>query len=206
MLLRSSTIADLINVDPAEEPDPLVITPKPNTDELKDEASASVDLRLGTWFRATRARRHPVLDIYNKGTLGPTEESLTNLYYAPFGGEFVLHPRSFVLAVTLEWIRLPLNLAGMVTGKSSWGRRGLIIETAPGVHPGYTGCLTLELTNVGEIPIKLVPGTKICQLFFHKLDGASGNSDRSRYVGQRQPMLGRMELDSFAEQLAKSHD
>lgn len=206
MLLRSSTIADLIDGDSAITADPLVITPKPNTQELRDDASASVDLRLGTWFRATQARRHPVLDIYDGDALGPTEQSLTSSYYVPFGKPFILHPRSFVLAVTLEWIRLPLSLAGMVTGKSSWGRRGLIIETAPGVHPGYTGCLTLELTNVGEIPIKLVPGTKVCQLFFHKLDGSSDSGDTSRYVGQRQPMLGTMKLDEFAAQLAKSED
>lgn len=77
-----------------------------------------------------------------------------------------MHPKTFLLAVTLEWIRVPLHLAGMITGKSSWGRRGLIVETAPGIHPGFTGCLTLELTNVGEIPIAISPGSEYASFFY----------------------------------------
>ncbi len=206
MMLRCSTVAKLLAPNPANTSDPLVISPLPNIEKLQKEDSASVDLRLGTWFRTTRAHRHPLLDIYDRDTVGPTEQSLSSAYYVPFGRKFILHPRSFVLAGTLEWIRLPLSLAGMVTGKSSWGRRGLIIETAPGVHPGYTGCLTLELTNVGEIPIALVPGTRICQLFLYRLDGPVETGDRSRFVGQRQPILGRMELDEFADRLTKSNE
>lgn len=73
-----------------------------------------------------------------------------------------------MLGATLEWIRLPKNLSGFLTGKSSLGRRGLIIETAAGVHPGFSGWLTLEITNVGEVPIELKPGMEICQLFLHR--------------------------------------
>ena len=200
MLLQCFTIAELID-SAGDTSDPLIVTPKPNTEELRREFSASVDLRLGTWFRATRTSRHPMLDVYDQDSATPTEHSLTRAHYVPFGGKFILHPGSFVLAVTLEWIRLPLKLAGMVTGKSSWGRRGLIIETAPGVHPGYSGCLTLELTNVGEIPIAITPGMKICQLFLHRLDTPIVSGDSSRYVGQRQPQLGLISSDQFAERL-----
>lgn len=203
-MLRASYIASLLKAEDTDSAEgPLVITPLPNLDDLEIDHSASVDLRLGTWFRTTRARSHTVLDIYDEQNLdNPSEQSLSTAHYVPFGRKFILHPGSFVLAVTLEWIRIPLDLAGQVTGKSSWARRGLIIETAPGVHPGFTGCLTLELSNVGEIPIALVPGTKICQLFLHQLDESSEIADGSRYLGQRQPLIGRITLDDFARKLS----
>ena len=97
-----------------------------------------------------------------------------------------------MLAVTLEWIRVPLDLAGMVAGKSSWGRRGLVVETAPGIHPGFSGCLTLEMTNVGEIPVEVMPGMEICQLFLHQVDGKGNVAANSRFFGQRYPSLGRV--------------
>ncbi|WP_363169183.1 dCTP deaminase [uncultured Lamprocystis sp.] len=204
MLLRSSTIAHLIDDCENNESDPLVITPKPDTRRIHGDSSASVDLRLGTWFRTERASRHPLLDVYDRDRLAPTEHSITQAHYIPFGSQFILHPHSFVLAVTLEWIRLPFYLAGMVTGKSSWGRRGLIIETAPGVHPGYSGCLTLEVTNVGDVPIAIKPGTKICQIFLYQLDGTVNAAEGSRFVGQRQPQLGAISSDEFAEKLFQS--
>ena len=105
------------------------------------------------------------------------------------------------MAVTLEWIRIPLNFAGNITGKSSWGRRGLIVETAPGVHPGFCGCLTLELTNVGEIPIAIKPGATICQLFIHELNKLDKSAPDSNFFGQRQPHLGTIKNDIFSEKL-----
>lgn len=85
------------------------------------------------------------------------------------GDYFVLHPRQFVLGETLEWIHLPADLAAFVTSRSSWGRDGLIIATATGVHPGYSGILTLELTNLGEIPLRLYPGLSVAQLFIFEV-------------------------------------
>ena len=107
-----------------------------------------------------------------------------------------------MLGVTLEWVRFPTNLAAYVIGKSSWGRRGLIIATAAGVHPGFTGCLTLELSNVGEIPIAINPGIPICQLFLHKTT-QTDLVDKSTFVGLRQPALGKVELDEISRKLAK---
>jgi dCTP deaminase len=141
------------------------------------------------------------MDIYAKNDDCPTEANVTEKHYVPFGRKFILHPRSFVLAATLEWLRVPKRYAGYVTGKSSWGRRGLVIETAPGVHPGFTGCLTLELANVGEIPIALMPGTRICQLFFHKIESETYSIDQSSFNARRQPRLGNVKLDEFAERL-----
>lgn len=203
MLLPSDRIADLLGADRSTEKDPLVISPTPNLVQLRRRGGASVDLRLGTWFLAMKARRHPVLDVYDQQESAPTLSDLTNKYYVPFNGKFILHPRSFVLAVTLEWLRIPQTLAGMVTGKSSWGRRGLIIETAPGVHPGFTGCLTLELSNVGEVPVAIRPGTEICQLFLHRLDSSAPDIPPTQFRGQRQPTVSVATPDEFARRLMR---
>jgi dCTP deaminase len=171
-----------------------------------------VDLRLGTWFAAMKARKISLLDIYDDDKEAANSTSrltstsdparFTNKYYVPFGEKFILHPRAFILACTLEWIRLPLTAAGIVAGKSSWGRRGLIIETAPGIHPGFTGCLTLEITNLGDIPIAIEPGTAVCQLFLHQLENPVSETPPSRFLGQRQPQLSAIAPDDFARKLA----
>lgn len=201
MLHSSKRIVERVKRDSENTDDPLVITPLLiDEDNLQD--AASIDLRLGTWFVTLKARRHYVLDIYsNQEDELPSENSLTNKYYVPFGKEFVLHPRQFVLAITLEWIRVPLSLAGNIAGKSSWGRRGLIVENAPGIQPGFSGCLTLELTNVGEVPIVIKPGTTICQLFLYELNRMDKIAPDSNFFGQRQPLLGTIKLDKYAEYL-----
>jgi dCTP deaminase len=118
----------------------------------------------------------------------------------PFGETFVLHPGRFVLGSTVEWIKLPNNYAAYVVGKSTLGRRGIIIETAAGVHPGFSGCLTLEIANVGEIPVKLKAGQLICQVFFHTLDGKPGSS-KTGLAGQRKPRLGQINEDIVMSRL-----
>src|ERR1700675_3956358 len=115
MLLPSHRIADLLATDRSTEKDPLVIAPTPDLAQLRRRGGASVDLRLGTWFLAMKARRHHVLVVYDEQVSAPTISDLTNKYYVPFNDRFVLHPRTFVLAVTLEWLRMPQTLAGMVT-------------------------------------------------------------------------------------------
>jgi dCTP deaminase len=111
-----------------------------------------------------------------------------------------LHPRNFVLGVTLEWLKMPPDLAGYIVGRSSWGRRGLIIATAAGVHPGFTGCLTLEITNLGEIPIEVRPGMAVSQLFLHSVDGGGGR-DASPFGGRSRPTLGTIDMDPVAKAL-----
>jgi dCTP deaminase len=98
-------------------------------------------------------------------------------------------------------------LTAYVIGKSSLGRRGLIIATATGVHPGFKGCLTLELSNVGEIPVAIKPGMEICQIFIHETSKEdSENIDRSQFVGSRKPRLGVVTLDTFAQKLSQAQD
>jgi dCTP deaminase len=127
------------------------------------------------------------------------------MHHVRFGDDFVLHPRSFALASTIEWLRIPTDLAGYVTGRSSLGRRGLIIATAVGVHPGFTGCLTLELSNLGDVPIIIRPGMTVAQLFLHAVEGAteSESVDRSAFYCKRRPVLGELVQDDVALAIAK---
>ena len=204
MILKGEDIATLLESWGPQTTDPLVITPEPNTKQLRDSGSASVDLRLGTWLLKLQQTKRSALKLSEEADTSE-ESRLTKLYYVPFGDKFILHPRTFVLGVTLEWVRLPKNLAAYVIGRSSWGRRGLIVVTASGVHPGFTGCLTLELSNVGEMPIEISPGLSICQLFLHearptKLDFV----DRTAFVGLRRPTLGHIEFDEVAKKLFKA--
>jgi len=200
MIPKAEIIAGLL--ENPDRNDPLVIVPRPDLAELKKSGSASVDLRLGTWFVTPRQARMSHLDIIGGET---TQAQFTKINYVPFGSEYYLHPRNFVLAITLEWIRLPTGFAGYLVGKSSWGRCGLIIATAAGVHPGFKGCLTLELSNTGEVPIPVVPGMRICQLFLHRVESTTDFVDQSLFVGQRQPTIDKIKLDNFAEKLAKAN-
>lgn len=204
MILKADEIAELLSTPPEKKADRLLIRPQPSVKGMAKSGSASVDLRLGTWFMMLDRRRIALLEIDPSKTGSWNDAKFTRTNYVPFGGEFILHPRSFVLAATLEWIRMPSNLAAYVIGRSSWGRRGLIIATAAGVHPGYSGCLTLELTNVGEIPIALKPGITICQLFLHTTSQRSDLVDQSKYIGHRRPTLGRIKPDEIAMKLART--
>ena len=156
MILKADRIAALLK-ESEESKDPLVIAPTPDIHDIETSGSASVDLRLGTWLASLRNNRVSLLDVLQTDSQVPAESELVKSHYVPFGKKYILQPRTFVLGITLEWIRLPSKIAGYVIGKSSLGRRGLIIATATGVHPGFTGCLTLEISNVGEVPIAIKP-------------------------------------------------
>jgi len=201
MILRADRIAARLEANDGSDNDPLVVTPLLDLEQLRTSGASSIDLRLGTWFSAPRGRKVTSLKVSEGGTSGE-EVRITKTIFVPFHSHFVLHPRSFVLAATLEWVRLPHDLTGYVTGRSSWGRRGLIIETAMGVHPTFTGCLTLELANVGEVPIEIQPGMSICQLFLHETDGAAPTAEQSGFVGFRRPVLGSIKSDPIASRLS----
>lgn len=203
MILKSDVIAKML--EEGSKPgakDPLVITPTPpDLKALAESGSASIDIRLGTWFVTLRQARMTHLGIDE----GVEQPQLTKTQYVPFGTKYILHPGSFVLSVALEWIRLPRDIAAYVTGKSSWGRRGLIIATATGVHPGFKGCLTLELSNVGELPIETKPGVQICQLFLHRVETKTDELDKSPFVALRKPTVGKITLDPIARKLADAY-
>lgn len=181
--------------------DPLRIIPTPELVKLRNSGSTSVDLRLGRWFLLLRHDRTEILDVLDEESHGENQH-LARAIFVPFGNKFVLHPRTFVLGATLEWIRLPSDLGGYITGKSSWGRRGLVIETAAGVHPGFTGCLTLEISNLGSVPIAIRPGLNICQVALHTSMGGEAAA-RGSFLGLRRPEIGHIKLDEVAKRLAK---
>lgn len=152
---------------------------------------SSIDVRLDRWFRVFENHRYPHID--------PSVEQpdLTRLL-EPDGDEpFVLHPGEFVLGSTLEAVTLPDDLAARVEGKSSLGRLGLLTHATAGfVDPGFSGHVTLELSNVATLPIRLWPGMKIGQLCFIRLSSPAENpygsaAYGSHYQGQRGPTASR---------------
>lgn len=201
MLRAEKIVARLRSTNPEADDDPFVITPFPDIDGFQKSGSAAVDLRLGCWFSALRKISVPLLSV------NPTDkqhERFCEEQYVRFGESYILHPGSFVLAITLEWVRLPVNLAGYIHGKSSWGRRGLVIATASVVHPGFTGCITLELTNLGEVPVAIMPGMRIAQLCLHDAPSESLHDvDQSSYIGSRKPKIGSVKKDDIADNLIR---
>jgi dCTP deaminase len=145
---------------------------------------ASVDLRLGDSFRVFHNHLAPAID------LDRPPEHLTELIVIDADESFVIHPGEFVLGATLERVSLPDDVVARIEGKSSLGRLGLIVHATAGfVDPGFTGTLTLEITNLTRIPIILWPGKPIAQLSFMALDRPAerpyGHPDLgSHYHGQ----------------------
>lgn len=122
---------------------------------------ASVDVRLGNNFRIFRNSSHAVIDP------SVAQADLTEMIEIPEGKVFVLHPGQFALGTTLETFSLPDDILGKLEGKSTLGRLGLMIHSTAGyVDPGWSGELTLELSNVATLPILLRPGMRIGQLSF----------------------------------------
>jgi len=157
----------------------LVIGPLLEPAEQLREDQASIDIRLGFEFALVSPSSYGVIDEFVEVTDALTLPPLQSLYskkYIPLGGKIVIHPHQFILASTLEYMRLPKDLMAYVIGRSTWGRLGLIVATAVGVQPGYAGSLTLELRNLGETPLTLYPGEAIAQLFFHSVDGVDLNA------------------------------
>ena len=152
---------------------------------------SSVDVRLDRFFRLFDNHKYAVID--------PAEDQpeLTRLVEVDGDGPFVLHPGEFVLGSTFETVTLPDDVAARLEGKSSLGRLGLLTHSTAGfIDPGFSGHVTLELSNVATLPIKLWPGMKIGQLCFFRLSSPAEHpygSDRygSRYQGQRGPTASR---------------
>ena len=152
---------------------------------------SSVDVRLDRYFRLFDNHKYPVIDP------AQDQPDLTRLVEVSGDDSFVLHPGEFVLGSTYEEVSLPVDVAARVEGKSSLGRLGLLTHATAGfVDPGFTGHVTLELSNVATLPIVLHPGMKIGQLCFFQLSSESehpyGSDARaSHYQGQRGPTASR---------------
>jgi dCTP deaminase len=202
MIESSDSLKSLIFNKEKSTSELLIITPVLNREAQVKEGSASVDLRLGCSFRIPKKSQltdfDPLDTSYDREPVKRSDEknskplSRQSDLYVGIGGYLVLHPRQFVLGNTLEYIHLPSDLAAYVVGRSSWGREGLVIATATGVHPGYSGILTLELTNLGEIPLKLYPGITIAQLFIHKVNvPRKGAIEHSVFLASTKPESGK---------------
>ena len=152
---------------------------------------SSVDVRLDKFFRVFENHKYSVID--------PSIEQaeLTREVIAEDDEAFILHPGEFVLASTYEVITLPDDIAGRLEGKSSLGRLGLLTHSTAGfIDPGFSGHITLELSNVANLPVKLYPGMKIGQLCLIKLSSPAEHPYgsavyASRYQGQRGPTASR---------------
>ena len=152
---------------------------------------SSIDVRLDKFFRLFDNHKYPVIDP------AKDQPELTRLVEVDPEDGFVLHPGEFVLGSTLETVSLPDDLAARVEGKSSLGRLGLLTHATAGfVDPGFSGHVTLELSNVATLPIILWPGMKIGQLCFFRLSTPAENpygsaKYGSHYQGQRGPTASR---------------
>lgn len=152
----------------------LVIAPLLDLDSQVKVGQASVDVRLGFDFCLVAPSSTASIDELRDVKQPPSFSSLYRREYVPFGASITIHPHQFMLAQTLEYLRFPCDLMAYVVGRSTWGRLGLIVATAVGIHPNFAGSLTLELRNLGETPLTLYPGQTIAQLFIHDVGDADG--------------------------------
>lgn len=156
---------------------------------------ASVDLRIGNIALIARARGISHVDpVAYLDDGGPhTAERLRRQKFerhdVPFKQPILVHPRQLTLVPTLEWVEIPNNLIGQVTARSSWAREGLNIATANLINPGYRGIITLELANLGQIPIEVYPGMSIAQISFHTVEKPT-NAQTSQFQFSFEPHPG----------------
>ena len=162
---------------------------------------SSVDVRLDRFFRVFENHKYSVIDPSIE------QSDLTREVAVEANEEFILHPGEFVLASTYEVITLPDDIAGRLEGKSSLGRLGLLTHSTAGfIDPGFSGHITLELSNVANLPVKLFPGMKIGQLCLIKLYSPAENPYGSslygsRYQGQRGPTASKSWLNFHQSQI-----
>ncbi|WP_236790573.1 dCTP deaminase [Amycolatopsis sp. GM8] len=170
--LRKEVEAGRLGIEPF---DPAMVQP------------SSIDVRLDRFFRVFNNSQYTHIDPSKQ------QDELTSLVEKKGDDPFVLHPGEFVLASTFELVTVPDDLAGRLEGKSSLGRLGLLTHSTAGfIDPGFSGHITLELSNVANLPITLWPGMKIGQLCLFRLTSAAefpyGSAQvGSRYQGQRGP-------------------
>jgi dCTP deaminase len=144
-------------------------------DPINEESiqPASIDCRLGDDFLVVEDRQMHTIDLNSE-----------IIYRQIKGPTITIPPHSFLLATTMEFIKLPNNLTAFVEGRSSIGRIGLFIQNAGWVDPGFRGQITLELYNANSLPIRLESGRRICQLVFCSMDQAADAPYQGKYQGQ----------------------
>lgn len=169
-------------------------------DPLNDEQQiqpSSVDMRLGDEFKVFKVIRKPYIDPKDEEDITEYMESST----VPEGEAFIIHPNEFALATTQEYVKVPDDLVARVEGRSSMGRLGVTMHVTAGyVDPGFEGRITLEISNIGAMPVALYPGQRVCQLVFETMTTPAelpyGHPKRnSKYMKQLKPESSRVKLD-----------
>ena len=163
---------------------------------LEQIGPASIDFRLGHHFKVYKRNKIATIDPQDTTTL----EGMTELFHIPTGDFFMLHPGQFVLGVTMETIRVPYDLVARCEGRSSLGRLGIVIHSTAGfIDPWFEGTITLEITNVNEVPIKLYPGMRFGQFAFQTIEGIVeqpyDKRKSSKYMHQNHPEESRIMED-----------
>jgi dCTP deaminase len=180
MILNEAQILErLVDPDPERR---IIITPLLKPEE--QFGPTSVDLRLGTDFQVMRRTNLTHMDLMkNPEDLSrDVQRHMQHVKVKPTE-PFILHPGEFALASTLEYVKIPLDLAARLEGRSTWGRLGLQIHATAGfVDPGFRGALTFELSNVSNIPLPLYPGVRISQICFFLSSATNLPYGKKRYT------------------------
>jgi dCTP deaminase len=169
----------------------------PLADEAVQIQPASVDLRLAEEFVIFHPARVACLDPRDSTTLARATERV----HVESDQGFILNPGEFVLGCTVERVRIPGDLVGVVDGRSSIGRLAIVVHATAGfIDPGFEGQITLELSNLCRIPVKLYPGTRLAQIVLHQMTSAAeapyGNERGSKYHQQTGPQPSRIGQES----------
>ena len=142
-----------------------------------------VDLRLSNQFRLFKTTHRPFIDL-SEGK----PDLDTELIEVNDGNRFMLHPGEFVLGMTMENVELSDQIAARVDGRSSLGRIGIIVHSTAGhVDPGWKGRITLEISNIGKLPIALIPGMRFCALLFEEISTPVERAYHGKYIGSTLP-------------------
>lgn len=182
---------------------------QPLLDEKQINA-VSVDLRLGTDFLVSVLTRRPSIELGDLAS--PTKRGIASYFQETrrdVGESFVIYPDQLVLAVTLEYVSVPVDVVMDVLPRSSFSRLGVVVSGM--IQPGYRGCLPLELFNHGSSPVELVVGSRVCQVRLYRLDQgqsylASGAAPRRKYFGAVRPVISRADRDAELSRLLKYPD
>lgn len=171
------------------------ITPPP--DLTKQLGSCSIDFRLGNIFRVFEHSKYPYIDL----RAGMDLNELMRKIKVSNDEAFTIQPGDFVLAATLETLEISDDIMARLEGRSSLGRMGIIVHSTAGLFdPGWVGTATLELGNLGRMPVKLYPGTRICAFTFEQLSSAAKVPYRqkpgNKYAGQIEPEASRFVSDT----------
>jgi len=155
--------------------------------------SCSIDFRLGNEFSVFDHSRHPYIDLRHPTAIQQLMRTIT----VPPGEPFILQPREFALAITEEHLELDDDVLGRLEGRSSLGRIGIIVHGTAGLFdPGWRGKATLELSNLGRMPVALYPGMRICSMTFEQLSTPSSRpyhqKPGNKYAGQQSPWASKL--------------